>query len=515
MGLLRTIYYCLRLRRHDKFTPQRVERFQRQQLRKMVRFAQQRSPFFAEHYAGIDPSAPDFSIEALPPTSKEMLMDNFDRVVTDRRLKLADVQRWVSSPEKVGQWYRGRYVLTTTSGTTGAPGYFVYDRRDWDWIQAFAVTRGIRFKPSFLQFWYYAGRILAKKVRVALVSVLSGHFITHVLFRLTPRIGKLVSRFYFLSVIDPVERLVEQLNEIDPNVLHCYPTVLEVLAHEKLEGRLRIDPWVITCSSEALTQSARAAIAKAFPNAPLFETYGTSEGVNLASECTQHAGLHLNNDLFILEPVRHDGTPVEAGQAGDKLYLSCLFARAMPILRYEISDQTATLTEPCPCGLPYPLLQVEGRTDDTLWVDGRDGEPVALPPIPFEALFLGIDDLVQYQLVQAERDLLRIHFRIRAGADEARVADALRGRFADYLEQKAVSGDLRVELERVDEIARDPVCGKIRQIFSQVERPFIPDRPLGDRRSGRERRISQAPPPEDAERRQAERRSLDPDGGGD
>lgn len=508
MGLLRTIYYCLKLRRHDKLQPERIEAIRQKKLRQMVRFAQRNSPFFAEHYRGIDPDAPDFSIQQLPPTTKEMLMENFDRVATDRRLRLEGVQRWVKAPDRVGCWYRGRFVVTTTSGTTGAPGYFAYDRRDWDWVRALAVTRGIRFKPSFFGFFYHAGRILVKKVRVALISVLNGHFITYVLFRMTPPIGKLVSRFSYLSVIEPVDKLVAELNQIQPNVLHCYPTMLEVLAHEQLAGRLRIQPWVLTCSSEPLTRPAREAIEQAFPDSPLYETYGTSEGINLASECDRHSGLHLNSDTFIVEPVDPAGRPVAPGQPGDKVYVSCLFARAFPILRYEIGDQATRLQESCDCGLPYPLIHVQGRTDDTLWVQDAAGEPVALPPIPFEALFLGIDQLVQYQLVQTAADELLVRFRVRDVEAEPAVRAELERRFVEYLGRKGVADSVRLRLNRVDEIARDASCGKVRQIVSLVERPYLPGQPLGDRRSGSDRRQRAAAAP-GRDRRQGERRTDD------
>ena len=511
MGLLRTIFYCLKLRHHDKLSPERILVQQNQKLRQMVRFAKENSAFFAEHYQDVDPDASDFTVADLPPTTKEMLMDNFDRVVTDQRLTLAEVKQWVRSADRVGDWYKGRFVLTTTSGTTGAPGFFAYDRRDWDWVQAFSVTRGIRFKPKFFQFFYYAFRILAKRVQVALVSVLNGHFITFVLFRLTPRVGRLVSRFHFLSVVDPVDRLVEQLNSIKPNVLHCYPTMLEVLAHERTEGRLRIEPWVITCSSEPLTGPARASIEAAFPDSPLFETYGTSEGVNLASECTHHKGLHLNNDYFILEPVLCDGTPVALGQPGDKLYLTCLFARTMPILRYEVSDQTTLSAEPCDCGLPYPMLSVQGRTDDTFWVFDGQGKPVPLPPIPFEAQFLNVEGLVQYQLIQQERNHLLIRFRIGQDASEQAVADQIRSRFVELLSAKGLADRVELTLERVEAIERDPVSGKIRQIYSRVERPYLPGEPLGERRLVDDRRAGDKAPA-DGERRQGHRRNEDAQG---
>ncbi|MBN2493568.1 MAG: phenylacetate--CoA ligase family protein [Deltaproteobacteria bacterium] len=515
MGLSRTILYCLWLRHDDKLSRERIQVLQQRRLRKMVRFAKARSPFYQDRYRKIDPDAASFSVRDLPPTCKDELMADFDRVVTDPRLKLEEILQWVRQPDNVGRWYKRRFVPTVTSGTTGAPGIFVYDRQEWDWIQAFSVTRGIRFKPSFFQFFAQAGKILVSKVRVALVSVLNGHFVTFILFRMTPKIGRLVSRFHFLSVVDPVDGLIEQLNEIQPNVLHCYPTMLEVLAHAKLDGRLRIEPWVLTASSEPLTRPAREAIAQAFPASPLFETYGTSEGVNLASECQFHRGMHVNTDYFVLESVRADGSPVEPGEVGDKVYLSCLFSRTMPILRYEIGDVTRPIAEPCPCGLPFPLIEVQGRTDDIFWVYDDQDRPVPLPPIPFEALFLNVDGLVQYQLIQQERDLFRILYRVRDGADGAQVGGQIRTRFMDYLAQKGIGKKVRLQIEAVEEIPRDPGSGKVRQIFSRVEQLYLPGQPLGDRRRSDERRsgVERRAGRRESDRRQRERRGDEEDGG--
>ena len=512
MGHLRTIFYCLRLRHNEKLSAEAIASKQADDLRRLVRYAKEHSPYYRQLYEEVDPEAADFSLEKLPTTTKAELMNHFDSVVTDPRLKMDAIMDWTRDPGQVGQWYLKRYVPTLTSGTTGAPGLFVFDRREWDWIQALSVTRGIRFKPSFFKFFAHAFRILVRKVRVALVSVLNGHFITYVLFRMTPRMGRLVSRFTFLSVVDPLPRLVERLNRLQPNLLHCYPTMVEVLAFEQMEGRLRIKPWVISSSSEPLTRRAREIIESAFPDSPLFETYGTSEGVALASECHLHRGLHINTDTFILEPVTQDGQPVEPGQSADKLFLTCLFAHTMPIIRYEVSDATTPLEGACPCGLPFPLLKVQGRTDDTFWVRDGQGQPVALPPIPFEALFLNVQGLVQYQLVQEERDLFRIRFRARTNVDASLVAEEIRQRMRDYLSDKGLGERIELQIEAVDEIQRDPVSGKIRQIQSKVEQLYIPGTPLADRRSGDERRARDLEDDLAAEkRRRLSRRERDRD----
>ncbi|MBW1807164.1 MAG: phenylacetate--CoA ligase family protein [Deltaproteobacteria bacterium] len=505
MGIARTIIYCLKLRHNDKLSTERIQAVQLLNLRKAVSYAKAKSPFYSELYRDVDPDDPGFSVESLPPVTKDILMENFDRVVTDPRIKLNEVKEWARDRDKLGKLFKRRFVVTHTSGTTGMPAYFVYNKREWDWIQAIGITRGMRFKPSFIDFFRYAGRILVKRVRIALVSVTGGHFVTYLLFLVTPKLAKKLSKFEYLSVVKPLPELVQSLNKIDPNLLHCYPTMLEVLAYEQKAGRLNISPWIISSSSEPLTQAARKTIEDAFPNTPVHETYGTTEGVTLASECSLHRGMHVNSDYYVVESVSDDGSPVEPGRAGDKVYLSCLFTRCMPILRYELTDVTIPLPEKCECGLPFPLIKVRGRTDDIFWVHDKDKNPVALPPIPFEAMLLDIDGLRQYQLVQQERNHFNVFFRPNDGVDVGQVRQQIQSKFMEFFEEKQLIGCVQIDIKEVDQIERDPTSGKIRQIYSKVERLYLPGMPLGDRRSGEDRRTGMEKEVE-GERRQRPRR---------
>ncbi|RME27230.1 MAG: phenylacetate--CoA ligase family protein [Deltaproteobacteria bacterium] len=506
MGVARTFVDCLRLRYHDRFSPEKLQRFQIRLLRRLVAFAKKNSPFYAKLYSSVDPHSDGFSPQSLPPVTKEMLMENFDDVVTDGRINLKEVMEWVRRKDNIGDFYLSRYIVTHTSGTTGTPAYFVYDKREWDMIQALGVTRGMRYKPGFFELLRHAGRVLVRPPRIALVSVLGGHFVTYLLFRITPALARRLSRFLFVQVTDPVDSIVARLNDFQPNILHIYPTMLEVLAHEKLEGRLQISPWAISTSSEPLTPNAARIIKKAFPDSRLFETYGTTEGVTLACGCSGGEATHINSDYYVLEPVMEDGSPAEAGRAADRVYMTCLFARTMPLIRYELSDVTIPLDGECPCGLSFPRLKVRGRTDDVFWVDGPRGEHVALPPIPLEAMLLEVEGLRQYQVVQEGRNELRVAFIPQQGFDADGVRRRIEKAFESFLGLKELSGVVRVRVEQVKEIERDPESGKIRQIYSKVGRPFLPGRPLGDRRTGEDRRTRQNAVEPD--RRKGERRKT-------
>ena len=70
----------------------------------------------------------------LPTLPKAKLMDNFDRIVTDPRLRRADVEAHLAGAA-AGQPLLGRYRSFSTAGTTGLRGLFVYDDDEFaSWV---------------------------------------------------------------------------------------------------------------------------------------------------------------------------------------------------------------------------------------------------------------------------------------------------------------------------------------------------------------------------------------------
>ena len=44
------------------------------------------------------------------------MMANFDRFLTDRRLRRADLEEFLGDPNRLGQWYLGRYARAAPRG---------------------------------------------------------------------------------------------------------------------------------------------------------------------------------------------------------------------------------------------------------------------------------------------------------------------------------------------------------------------------------------------------------------
>ena len=115
--------------------------------------------------------------------------------------------------------------------------------------------------------------------------------------------------------------------------------------------------------------------------------------------------MHLFEDLVIPEVVDDDYRPVTPGQPGDRLLVTVLFSRTIPLIRYEMTDRVRLAAEPCPCPLPFRLLDsIEGRTDDVLVLPAIDGRTVRVHPVVFHQV-LDLLDAAGWQVRQQEREL--------------------------------------------------------------------------------------------------------------
>ena len=115
----------------DRWTREELLAYQSQALAELRAFALARSPFYRECHRGLE-NAP---LGALPPLTKAMLMERFDELVTDRQVRLHDVEAQLRSaaPKDL---FRHRYRIAATSGTTGRRGVFLADRSEWTSVLA-------------------------------------------------------------------------------------------------------------------------------------------------------------------------------------------------------------------------------------------------------------------------------------------------------------------------------------------------------------------------------------------
>ena len=122
-----------------------------QRLRRLLRHALTHSIFYRRYYADHGITFKDtegIRIEDLPFTSKDILMKNFDEVSSDPAINSRDIDQFIKDNDDYRVWYRNKYKIIKTSGSSGNYGAFVYDQRAWDILRAMLVIRASYVKMN-------------------------------------------------------------------------------------------------------------------------------------------------------------------------------------------------------------------------------------------------------------------------------------------------------------------------------------------------------------------------------
>lgn len=201
-----------------------------------------------------------------------------------------------------------------------------------------------------------------------------------------------LKRFFPVSLKQPDEAILEELNQIRPDVIYTFPSVFKRLAEFLDDSRLKFRPRCLVSQGEILPDLWRDQIQNAF-GAPLYHTYGATEFPRIGFECPRQRGLHLLSDAAIVEVLDESGQPV-INQEGE-IVLTHLHNFCMPLIRYRIGDRGILSSGDCPCGIRYPLLEnVTGRMDDFLILpSGRKVSARAVTHMQFKGI-------LQYKIVQ-------------------------------------------------------------------------------------------------------------------
>jgi phenylacetate-CoA ligase len=280
-----------------------------------------------------------------------------------------------------------------TSGTTGVPLAFGYDRGSEYWRQAVKLRgyawAGYRPGDKSVHFWGSAAALHPPPFPKRLKTSLDHAFRREHFVDCTERSPR---------ALDDVLRLLRKLK---PKVLLCYAQAGVALARRVLEtGRRDFDDFSVICAAERLFPADRALIREAFGPA-IFETYGSREVMLIAAECEAHAGLHVSMENLVVEVIVRDGTgerPAAPGELGE-VAVTDLHNYGAPFIRYLTGDLAVPRPmERCACGRWLSKLdRVEGRTTDTL----RDGSGRPVSGLFFNVLFASLAREVRgFQVVQ-------------------------------------------------------------------------------------------------------------------
>lgn len=401
---------------------------QQKRLREIVAHARKHSAFYREKYANL-PDDP--SLDQLPPVTKQELTARMQDWICDPEFSEDELVDFINDSDQFGKLFKGKYSVSTTSGTTGEPLRMMRD------------SRHVNINAAILQVRLYNSPLLKnapdvadKKARFASVLATGGHHAAFSAFKkrqLALEAEGITGTMELLSIGEPVEEMVRRLNEFQPEVITGYPSFLNVLSGEQKEGRLNISPKVILCSAEQLTDETRKLVEKRF-HCPVGNVFCSTEGGEVALLC-DHGKMHLNTDWIIVEPVDKAGNPVEPGAMSEAILVTNLMNAVQPIVRYFVDDCVILHEDQCECGLPFPYVDVLGRTDDMPAFEGAKGM-VRLSPIVFLNAVCDIEGISIFQFIQPSPTelIMRVQYLEEANPDEVNriILESVTGDLANH-----------------------------------------------------------------------------------
>lgn len=427
--ILKTVLQTGELKKSDRRPLAETLAIRDAAVKRLTQFARASSPFYAEFHQGLE-GAP---LAELPVLTKATMMEHFDDLVTDRRIRLADVERHLEQLP-AHPLFLGRYRICSTSGSTGRRGFFVFDRDEW--VAAIA---------SFRRSAAWCG--LDMHLLFAPVAVVASTVPWHMTAQARTSLRLPWVRMERFGAAEPLETLTQRLNDFRPRLVTTYPSVGRALAKEQIEGRLAIEPRLVFTGAEVLTPAVRALMEQAWGRGCVFDHYGATETGSIAAECSKQR-LHLAEDLLVAEGVDRENRPVPPGIASEKLLVTVLFRRTQPLIRYEISDRVVFASGGCDCGLPWRVLErVEGRDEEMLRLPAAGGGTREVHPVVFEGI---LDNLptAGWQVTSSGNDVTVL----LAGADGINT-DTIRDKIWGELEKRGVA-PASVTVRKVAELSR-------------------------------------------------------------
>ena len=257
----------------------------------------------------------------------------------------------------------------------------------------------------------------------------------------------------YLDIKTPLEDWVKRLKRFQPNIIIGYPSAIKIMAElaEQGEVEVRIEK-VISCG-EPLGAGLRTYLEEIF-GAGVVNIYGASESLALGVEMDPAEGMHLFDDLNMIE--------IENGV----MYLTCLYNFGQPLIRYRLSDRL-TLKK-AGTGDRYPFTRAVGllgRNEDILWFEDGQGKREFLHPLAIEGFC--IEGLKDYQFCQITKDSFEMYAEVSETASKEKIRAEMLTEMRKILAEKGLDF-VQFYVNFTEQILPDPKTGK-KQLIRTVE----------------------------------------------
>ena len=439
MNYLKTLKDLFIFMKNTRLSDTQMKEVQNRKLRTLLHFAWERSAFYRRTFekAGITEVQLDsLPLSAFPTIDKTVLMENFDELITVQGLHQEGLRKFDAETGTDRRPYLEKYHVVHSSGSTGKPGYFIYDEAAWH-TMLLGIIRGALWNMTMPQIL----KLLAGRPRIIYIAATDGRY--GGAMAVGDGIDGVGAKQMYLDIKTPLDDWLDSVRKFQPNIIIGYPSAVKILAEVVAEGKVQVQIKRVISCGEPLSSGLRKFLEKNF-HCPVINFYGASESLALGVETGVEDGMLLFDDLNIIE--------VEKGV----MYLTCLYNFAQPLIRYRVSDHLV-LKEPM-MGSPFTRAEILlGRNEDLLWFEDGAGHRDFLHPLAVEGFC--IEGLLDYQFRQNAPDTFEMLAEVASEEKKPVIEVEMLRQMKEILREKNLSY-VQFYVRFVDEILPDPVSGK-------------------------------------------------------
>lgn len=439
MGFLNLLFKKFQYDKHLTYSKDDIEKLQRKKIIKLVKYAYKNSPFYKQLFREKGLSLndlEDIELKDLPKTNKNLLMENFNDIITVDDIDKKDVINFIDNHPDPTELFNDKYYVIHSSGTTGEIGYYLYTQKNWELLKAVGASR------LFDSFGF-------KKKSYAFIGAVDGHY-AGISFFLSP-VNKFEEYFYrdflIIDINKPLGNYIKELNLLQPDVISGYPSAMKMLINYQQKERLDIKPDTVICGGEPLSKEATEKIEKHWETTPK-NYYGTSESILMGiGEGNQE--MYIFDDLVKLELVE------------DGILLTNLYNYTEPLIRYKIDDLVIT-SDKKEKKWPFTTIKsVSGREEDLLWLRNKEGELDFVHPIVFVEFH--VKGLKKFQIIKKNE----VNIQVKTVKTEDISVSSLKEKMTEKLStmlNKKNMDNVNIRIRLVQNIENDSQSGKFRLI---------------------------------------------------
>ncbi|KPL80386.1 hypothetical protein SE18_25360 [Herpetosiphon geysericola] len=369
---------------------QRLRDFQAAKAQQLIPWVAQHSAFYRQHWQGHD--LRDW--RNLPMVDKRLMMANF-REFNTLEVPAAAAFDLAQQAEQERDFVPrlGDLTVGLSSGTSGHRGLFLLSPAEQLlWVGTILARTLHHIKPTKIAFFLRANSNLYQQLG-----------------------GRLI-QFRYFDLTQALEPQLAMLNTYQPTIIVAPPGLLLQLLAAAQNGKLTHRPERMISVADALAPDEQTQLSTFF-GIPIEQIYQATEGL-LAISCA-HGSLHIQEDLVALDFE-------DLGQGRVTPYVTDLWRRTQPIIRYRLNDVLRLSSQACSCGSSFKVIeQIEGRRDDICYFTAHGQRQAMFPDSLRRAILLAHPAIQEYQIIQPADDQLQVRLTITDTADATLVSTAV------------------------------------------------------------------------------------------